>query len=471
MKLYNTLTRTVEEFKPLIPHKLSLYSCGPTVYDFAHIGHIRAYVFNDTLKRVFKYLGYDVKHVMNITDVGHLSDDADSGEDKMEKGARKYGKTVWDLAKYYTDFFFLSMDAMNISRPTITCKATDHIPEMIELVQTLIKGGHAYETQEAVYFDTSTLADYGKLSGQKKEDKKEAVRDDVYTDKDKRHPADFSLWFKRVGKFKDHTMHWDSPWGDGFPGWHIECSAMAMKYLGKTLDIHTGGIDHIPVHHENEIAQSEAANGVPFVHVWMHYHFLQVEGEKMSKSLGNFFTIEDITRRGIDPLAYRLLLLQSHYRQPMNFTWKALEGAEEAYNRLKSEINNLKSKIKNDERSTQTKDEVEGSPDYRTKFLKYIQNDLQTPQAIAVLFTLLKSGVSAAEKLQLVTEFDSILGLELLKEDIIVEIPEEIQRLAAERKKAKDNKEYAKADEIRRQIEAKGYKVEDTKGEYKIIKS
>ena len=460
MKIYNTLSRKIEEFVPIKKGHLSFYACGPTVYDFAHIGHIRAYVFNDTIRRMFEYLGYSVRHVMNITDVGHLSDDGDSGEDKMEKGARKYGKTVWDLAQYYTDFFFMSMDRMNILRPTIVCKATDHIAEMIDIIKILIQKGNAYETKEAVYFDVSTFKTYGALSGQNMEEKMKAARKDVYEDPDKRHPSDFALWFKRVGKFHDHTMHWDSPWGDGFPGWHIECSAMSMKYLGKTIDIHTGGIDHIPVHHENEIAQSEAANGVLFVHYWMHYHFLQVEGEKMSKSLGNFFTIEDIQKRGIEPMAFRLLLLQSHYRQPMNFTWKALEATQEAYKKLKIEIAHLKS---------QKREGVnEKTSPFKDTFVKALENDLQTPQAVAVLFTMLKSDVSAEEKLTLVADFDKVLGLELLKDQEEEKIPPEIVDLAEKRKAAKQAKDYDLADMLRKQIEEKGYAVEDKTGGYTI---
>lgn len=463
MKLYNTLSRTVEEFKPIIPKNISLYACGPTVYDFAHIGHIRAYVFNDTLRRVLEYLGYRVRYVMNITDVGHLSDDADQGEDKMEKGARKYGKTVWELAQYYTDFFFMSMDAMNILRPTIVCKATDHIPEMIALVEKLIEKGHAYETKEAVYFDVTTFKEYGKLSGQNMEEKMKAKRDEVYVDPEKKHPADFSLWFKRTGKFKDHAMHWESPWGDGFPGWHIECSAMSMKYLGKTLDIHTGGIDHIPLHHENEIAQSEGANEVPFVHYWMHYHFLQVDGQKMSKSLGNFFTIEDIAKRGMDPMAFRLLLLQSHYRQPMNFTWKALEGANDAYNKLKKLIGTLTNDIGE-------KQNLSGQAQgHKHMFEGAIANDLQTPMAVATLWTMLKDGqISNFEKVTLATDFDRVLGLNLLKKEETVNIPQEIIDLAEERKQAKAQKGYERADKLRKQIEEKGYKIEDVKGGYKL---
>jgi len=465
MKLYNTLSRQIEEFKPIHKNKLSFYACGPTVYDFSHIGHIRAYVFNDTVRRAFEYFHYDVNHVMNITDVGHLSDDADAGEDKMEKGARKYGKTVWDLAKYYTDFFFMSMDSVNILRPKVVCKATDHIPEMIELIKTLVQKGHAYDTKEAIYFDVATFKDYGKLSGQKSEDKKQGVREDVYADAAKKHPADFALWFKRIGKFKDHTMHWESPWGEGFPGWHIECSAMSMKYLGKTIDIHTGGIDHIPVHHENEIAQSEAANEAPFVHYWMHYHFLQVEGQKMSKSLGNFYTIEDIIKKGCSPLAFRLLLLQSHYRQPMNFSWRALEATQEAYGKLKAQSQKLKAKSLKLKAETNKMDVP-----FKNQFVEALENDLQTPQAVAVLFTMLKSDLSAGEKYDLIKDFDQVLGLDLLKEESVTAIPQDVIDLAEARKQAKTDKEFTKADELRKQIEEKGYEVEDSKGEYIIKK-
>lgn len=463
MRLYNTLSKTVEVFEPIAKNKLSFYACGPTVYDFAHIGHIRAYVFNDTLRRAFEYVGYDVRHVMNITDVGHLSDDADQGEDKMEKGARKYGKTVWDLAQYYTDFFFMSMDAVNILRPTIVCKATDHVIEMVAMVETLIKKGHAYETKEAVYFDVETYKEYGQLSGQNANEKKQGTRNDVYVDPEKRHSADFALWFKRVGKFKDHTMHWESPWGDGFPGWHIECSAMSMKYLGKTIDIHTGGIDHIPVHHENEIAQSEAANGVPFVHYWMHYHFLQVEGQKMSKSLGNFYTIEDIIKREIHPMAFRLLILQSHYRQPMNFTWQAVESVNEAYKKMKKYIIELK------ENPDEEKIHSLQAQKYKRLFIDAISNDLQTSIAVATLWTMLKdSQIPDFEKRALVADFDMVLGLQLLTEEGKKSIPKEITALAQKRVKAKNAKNFAKADELRKKIEESGYKIEDKKDGFTI---
>jgi len=466
MKLYNTRSRLLEDFTPLTPNHLSLYTCGPTVYDFAHIGHIRAYVFNDTLRRAFAQSGYNVKHVMNITDVGHLSDDGDSGEDKMEKGARKYGKTVWDLARFYTDFFFSSMDQMNIMRPTIVCKATEHISEMVKLVQTLIQKGHAYETTEAVYFDVSTFPRYGQLSGQKTDDKATASREEVYVDPDKKNSADFVLWFKRVGKFKDHTMHWDSPWGDGFPGWHIECSAMSMKYLGTTMDIHTGGIDHIPVHHENEIAQSEAATGVPFVHYWMHYHFLQVEGQKMSKSLGNFYTIEDIKQKGFEPMALRLLLLQSHYRQPMNFTWKALAAAHEAYRKMKSEIHSMKLGGDSSQDITSS-----SNNEYKKRFVTALENDLQTPQALAVLFTMMKSNMPTNVKLALAADFDQVLGLNLLKDETTEPVPPEVVELAKRRIQAKRAKDYDRADKLRQDIHKLGYTVLDTKDHYTLKKN
>ena len=464
MKLYNTLSRTKEEVTPLDGKTISFYACGPTVYDYTHIGHIRSYIYNDILRRVFPYLGTQIKHVMNITDVGHLSDDADSGEDKMEKGARKYGKTVWDLAQYYMDFFFMSMDAVNILRPEIVCKATDHISEIIELVKTLVEKGHAYETKDAVYFDITTYKSYGKLSGQKNEDKMEAVRKEVSVDPGKKHPADFVLWFKRVGKFENHTMHWNSPWGDGFPGWHIECSAMSMKYLGKTIDLHTGGEDHIPLHHENEIAQSEAATGVPFVKHWVHFSFLQVNGQKMSKSLGNFYTIEDINKHNMHPLALRLLFLQTHYRQLMNFTWEAAEGANEAYLKLKAQ--SLKLKAEGERQNVAIPTEV--GIQFKQSFISALENDIQVPQAIAVLFTMLKSDLKAEEKIALIKDFDRVLGLDLLKEEEKTIIPREIVDLAEQRKQAKAQKNYTKADGLRKQIEEKGYRIEDVKDKYSL---
>jgi cysteinyl-tRNA synthetase len=294
MKLYNTKSRQIEEFEPLKKGFVTMYACGPTVYDYTHIGHMKKYIGDDVLRRTLSYFGYEVKHVMNITDVGHLTNDSDEGDDKFEKKAESEGKNVWQIAELYTEYFHKSMEAVNVLPPNIEPKATDHIKEMIELNQDLIAKGFAYETNQALYFDISKYSEYGSLSGQKLSDKIIGAREEVSSDPEKRNPADFALWFKRAGKFANHTMYWPSPWGDGFPGWHIECSAMSMHYLGETIDIHTGGIDHIPVHHENEIAQSECATGHDFVRYWVHHAFLNVNGEKMSKSKHNYYTLSDI---------------------------------------------------------------------------------------------------------------------------------------------------------------------------------
>ncbi|MCX5636126.1 MAG: cysteine--tRNA ligase, partial [Planctomycetota bacterium] len=334
--LTNSLTRKKEKFEAIAPPDVGMYTCGITVYDYAHIGHGRKYVTDDILKRVLTANGYKVKHVQNVTDVGHLISDADEGEDKLEKGAIKQGKTVWEVAEFFTKNFYESMDKLNIIRPDVICKATDHIKEQIELVQKLMDKGFAYDTPEAVYFDIAKFPKYGEAFGQKLEDKKVAARGEVQTGEHKKSPADFALWFKRVGRFENHTMHWDSPWGDGFPGWHIECSAMSMKYLGEQIDIHTGGEDHISIHHPNEIAQSEAATGKsPFVKYWLHTAFLTIDGKKMSKSLENFYTVSDVAKKDFDPLALRYLYLGAHYRDPLNFTWDSLQAAQSALVKIK----------------------------------------------------------------------------------------------------------------------------------------
>lgn len=466
MKLYNTRSRKIEEFKPLNPPAVTFYSCGPTVYDFTHIGHMRYFVEVDIIKRALNYLGYKVNHVMNITDVGHLSGDDDSGEDKMEKGAKKYGKTVWEVAKFYTDFFQKTLNSLNTQPPDTLCKATDHIQEMIQLIKKMDEKGFIYETDEAVYFDTSKFKGYGKLSGQKLEDKKKGARQDVYLDPKKKNPTDFALWFKTVGRFKDHSMHWPSPWGEGFPGWHIECSAMSMKYLGSTLDIHTGGVDHIAVHHEDEIAQSEAATGKPFVNYWMHIEFLNVDGKKMSKSLGNFYTIEDLEKQMIDPLSLRLLFLQTHYRQPMNFTWDSAKSADETYRKLRQLVISLK---RQQERSMLSEDKLKKIDDYRRQFQEALSQDLQTPQAVAIMWEMLKSNIPSTDKLDLLFEFDQVLGLRLnqVMQDAI---PEEVAKLAQRRKTAKSIKDFEAADQLREQIKKLGYEVEDLKDDYKIKK-
>ena len=468
MKLYNTASRKIEDFKPFNPSNVTFYACGPTVYDYTHIGHLRTYVNNDVLKRALGFLGYKVKHVMNITDVGHLTGDSDEGEDKMEKGATKTGATVWELARVYTDYFISSLDEMNIIRPDVFSNATQHIPEFIEMIKVLESKGFTYETDEALYFDVSKFKNYGKLSGQKLEEKITAARKEIHVDAGKRNPADFVLWFKAIGRFKNHIMRWPSAWGEGFPGWHIECSAMCMKYLGETVDIHAGAIDLIPVHHENEIAQSEAATGKPFVRYWFHNDFLLVDGQKMSKSLGNFYTIDDLKNSKIGPMALRLLFLQTHYRQIMNFTWESLSASGNAYNKLVNHICELKQKISE---SNLKKGYGEDAKNYRQKFVDAISDDLQAPKAVAVLWEIIKSNLPPDEKLRLILEIDEVLGLNLKNAKFFaVEIPEEIKKLAQEREKARLAQDFQKSDELRKKIAEKGYSVKDTAEGYKISK-
>lgn len=461
MKLYNTYTRKIEEFKPIDPSLISLYTCGPTVYDYTHIGHARAYIVNDLLRRSLIFLKYKVKHVMNITDVGHLTGDDDSGIDKLEKGAKKYNKSVWDVVDFYTDYFFKTTDALNILRPNIVCPATKHIKEMIMMIEKLISNGLAYETDEAVYFDVSKFPKYGQLSGQSLNEKIKGVRKEVYIDPKKKNNADFALWFKRVGRFKDHTMHWTSPWGDGFPGWHIECSAMSIKYLGEMIDIHTGGIDHIPVHHENEIAQSEGTTGKQFVNYWFHYNFLMVDEQKMSKSLGNIYTIDDIIKKQYDPISLRYLFLQTHYRQLANFTWDSLSSAQESLEKLRKIVLEL--------RSSKETSKHDVSETFSQRFSNSVSDDLQIPQALAVMWEMLKSNLSAKKKLELIIDFDKVFGLKL-NEVSEEKVPQEIIELAEERKKAKENHDYAASDIIRDKIVSSGYSIEDTKDGYKIKK-
>ncbi len=468
LKLYNTLSRKVEDFSPMHPPDVGLYTCGMTVYDYAHIGHGRKYVGDDILRRVLERFGYHVTHVQNVTDVGHLSSDADEGEDKMEKGAAKIGKTVWEVAEFFTKQFYESMDKLNILRPHVMCKATEHIKEQIALVAKLIDKGYAYDTEEAVYFDISAFPSYGSLFGQNLEEKKVAVRQDVNTGEHKRHPADFALWFKRVGRFADHAMHWDSPWGDGFPGWHIECSAMSMKYLGESFDIHTGGIDHIPVHHPNEIAQSEAATGVtPFVRYWVHHGFLMVDGAKMSKSLGNIYTIDDVVARGFNPLALRYFYLTAHYRKPLNFTWEALKGAQRALEALRDHIH-TPSTI--DQTDMPTKLDLDGTRDFENRFREALEDDLNMPRALAVAQAAAKSTLHSRIKKELMENFDQVLGLDLLKRIQECDIPSDVQALIDARSKLREQKKFKEADNVRKHIEEKGFIVEDTIGGYSVKK-
>ena len=443
IKLYNTLTRKKEVFKPLKDKKVGFYTCGPTVYWYQHIGNLRSYIFSDILKRVLIFNGYKVKQVMNITDVGHLTSDADTGEDKIEKAAKKEGKTAKEISNYYWKIFRQDFKKLNIQEPDIWCKATEHIKEQIALIKKLEEKGYTYKTSDGIYFDTSKFKDYGKLAGLKKEGLEPGKRVGM---KEKKNPTDFALWkFSPVGIKRQ--MEWKSPWGIGFPGWHIECSAMSMKYLGESFDIHTGGEDHIPIHHPNEIAQSEAATGKKFVNFWLHGAFLTFKGEKVSKSRGGLYTVSELEEKGFPPLAYRYFCLTAHYRTPLDFSFKALENAENSVGRLK----NIISELRDDKKLNQK---------YLEEFNKAISDDLDMPNALAILWNFLRNN-SAEGKIKTIKEMDKVLGLDLFKKEKII-IPKEISQLVKEREKARKNKNWQRADELRKEIKAKGYLIEDT---------
>ena len=457
--LTNTMSRRKEVFKPLREGEVGIYTCGLTVYNFAHIGNLRAYVFADTLKRMFLFNGYKVNHVMNITDVGHLTGDEDEGEDKMEAGARREGKTVWEIVDFYTEAFFDDLKRLRIIFPTVTCRATRHIDDMIDMIRKIESNGYTYVAGGNVYFDTSKLSDYGKLARLKLDE--DNTRSRVESDPYKRNPFDFVLWFTRY-KYDSHAMQWDSPWGRGFPGWHIECSAMSSKYLGERFDIHTGGIDHIPIHHTNEIAQSEAAFGHEWVNYWLHSEFLVIgEGEKMSKSLGNFITLQTLIDKGYDPAEYRYYLLGAHYKKQLAFTLEALDGAKSAMKRLTTKIGELKGS----EAPVSKLNSV-----LLNEFHEAINDDLNTPRALAVLWKVVDSeDLCPGEKLPLINEFDRVLGLGLSEIETEV-IPEEVEELANQRDQARRGKDWKKADELRKLISEKGYEVLDERDGYKIRK-
>ena len=453
--LFNTLSRKIEKFEP-IKDVVGLYTCGPTVYDFAHIGNFRTYIVEDILKRVLILNGYKVKHVMNITDVGHLTDDQDQGEDKIEVSAKKHKKTAWEIAEFFTDAFIKDAKKLNILMPDVMPKATEHIPEMIELIKKLEKNGYTYITSDGVYFDTSKFKDYGKLANLSNMEILPGARVEIG---DKKNPTDFALW-KFSPKDKKRQMEWESPWGVGFPGWHIECSAMSMKYLGEQFDIHCGGIDHINVHHTNEIAQSEAATGkVPFVKYWIHINFLNLKDKKMAKSEGNIILIKDIEDRGFNPLSFRLLVLQAHFQSFLEFSWESLEAANNALKRLK-EIVNINYKNFDENKINQF---------WKEKILEKFNNNLDTPEALSLIWTMLKSDIKEEEKIGTLLYFDQILGLKL-DEKIYLEIedlPKEIKNLIEERERLRKEKKYKEADEIREKLKNMGYividKIEGTK--------
>ncbi len=451
LKLYNTLSRKKEIFKPLKNKKVGFYSCGPTVYWYQHIGNLRSYVFADILKRVLKYNKYLVKHVMNVTDVGHLTSDADSGEDKIEKAAKKEKKKAQQIANFYWKIFREDFKKLNIIEPDIWCKATEHIKEMIQLIKTLEKKGFTYKTNDGIYFNTSKLKDYGKLARLKIKKLKSGIRVKM---REKKHKTDFALW-KFSEKPGIRQQEWKSPWGIGFPGWHIECSAMSMKYLGKSFDIHTGGEDHISVHHTNEIAQSEAATGKKFVNYWLHGAFLVFKGKKISKSKGGLCTIAELEQKGFEPLTYRYFVLNTHYKSPLEFSLNNLNGAKNTYTRLK----NIISEIKNDKKINKQ---------YLKKFEETINNDLNMPKALSVLWNLLRDK-KATGKIETIKKMDEVFALDLLKQEKL-EIPTPVKRLLKKREEERKKENWHKADEIRKEIQKLGYLIEDTKKGVKIKK-
>jgi cysteinyl-tRNA synthetase len=472
MRLYNTLTRTIEEFKPLKDGEVSLYTCGPTVYNYAQIGNLRKFLFDDTLRRTLAATGLEVKHVMNITDVGHLTSDADEGEDKAEKGARREGKTVREVADMYTEAFKRDMAALNILPPTAKpdrklnrqfkdtyARATDFIDEQIDMVGRLLDRGYAYQTEEAIYFEVAKLPSYGVLTGQNLADKEVGARDEVVTATHKRSPYDFAVWFFTVGRFADHTMRWPSPWGDGFPGWHLECSAIIHGLLGDPIDIHTGGIDHIGTHHPNEMAQTEGAFGHHLANYWIHSEFILVDGAKMSKSKENFYILRDITEKGFHPLVLRLLYLQAHYRSELNFTWESMEATQNtllnlyAWADLKHQDNLAEMRL--------AEDNIE---QFIGRVTAALADDLSTTQALAEVYKYSSSlapgmTLSLEEFNELLGRLDALLGLSLSHRP---DISDEAKELIAKRETAREARDWSKADQYRTQLKKHKLEISDT---------
>lgn len=456
MKLYNTLSKKIEEFVPHEEGKVKMYTCGPTVYHFAHIGNLRTYIFEDILEKTLEYIGYDVKRVMNITDVGHMTSDSDSGEDKMLKGAEREHKTVYEIADFYTKAFMSDIQKLNIKKPEIIEKASDHIDVYIEMIETLLKKGYAYEASSNIYFDVTKIPNYYELSGKKSEDLLVGVRDDVEEDKAKRNPADFGLWFT-TSKFENQVMRWDSPWGVGYPGWHIECSGISYRYLGEYLDIHCGGVDNIFPHHTNEIAQSESFVGHKWCNYWCHGEHLNDSSGKMSKSKGEFLTLSLLESKGYDPIIYRLFCLNSHYRSQLVFSYESLDATKNAYQKLLSKIKSMK-----DQPDGQL--EMDVIEQYQNQFKEALENDLNTANAITTLYDVLKSDCTNATKLYLIESFDMVLSLNLLKEDVIdATLESYIEEMIQKRNEAKKNKDYTLADQIRNELLEKNIELKDTR--------
>ena len=460
MKIFNTLTRKKEDFVPFVPGKVNMYTCGPTVYHFAHIGNLRSYIMEDVLEKVLRYSGYDVKRVMNITDVGHLSSDADTGEDKMLKGAKRENKTIMEIAQFYTDAFFSDCAKLNIKTPDVVEPATNCIDSFIEMIETLLEKGYAYQAGENIYFDTSKLGDYYVFGNHSEEDLMVGVRDDVTEDTNKKNKNDFVLWFTK-SKFEDQALKWDSPWGVGYPGWHIECSCISMKHLGEYMDIHCGGIDNMFPHHTNEIAQSEAYLGHKWCNYWFHVHHLNDQSGKMSKSKGEFLTVSLLESKGYNPLAYRLFCLQSHYRSPLVFSYEALDQAEGTYKKLKKRIANLEKDGVVDEAAV---------AEYKEKFVEAVGNDVNTSMGITLLYDVLKAELNGATKRAIIDSYDYVLSLDLMKDEVQEEesgVDAELEAFVLakieERKAAKKAKDFALADAIRNELLEHGIIIKDTR--------
>ncbi|MBO5175812.1 MAG: cysteine--tRNA ligase [Lachnospiraceae bacterium] len=456
--LFNTLTRKVENLIPNVDGKINMYTCGPTVYHFAHIGNLRCYIMEDILEKTLRYVGYDVKRVMNITDVGHLSSDADTGEDKMLKGAKRENKTVMEIAKFYTDAFFSDCEKLNIKRPDVVEPATNCIDNFIEMVEKLLVKGYAYVAGGNVYFDTSKLQEYYVFSSQAEQELMTAVRDDVSEDENKKNKSDFVLWFTK-SKFDNQELKWESPWGVGYPGWHIECSCISMKHLGEYMDIHCGGIDNIFPHHTNEIAQSEAYLGHKWCNYWFHVHHLTEKGnQKMSKSNGEFLTVSLLEQKGYKPIVYRFFCLQSHYRKPLEFSYEVLDNVGVAYEKLHKKVLELKDDGAVDEAKF---------AEFRAKFEEVLTNDMNTSMAITIIYDVLRDEMNDATKKALIASFDEVLSLDLTVAEEATAVDAELEAFVLakieERKAAKKEKDFAKADAIRAELLEKGVQIKDTR--------
>ena len=446
LRLFDTYTRSLRDFEPLQSSEVGLYACGPTVYDYAHIGNLRTYIFEDILRRVLEFNGFRIKHVMNITDVGHLTSDADTGEDRMEEGSQRTGKSAWEIAEIYTQEFKADLQRLNIQMPHIWCRATDHILEQIEFIQCIEAKGYTYPTSDGIYFDTSKLSDYGHLARLSIEGLQAGVRVDMA---EKRNQTDFALW-KFSSPIEKRQMEWDSPWGMGFPGWHIECSTMAVKYLGPFFDIHCGGEDHIMVHHPNEIAQTQACYNTHLANFWVHGYFLQIDNNRMGKSVGNFLRLQSLIDQGYEPLAWRFFCLGAHYRTKLNFMWDGLDGAVTTLNRL---------------RMTAHEWGLPGTPDeeYIERFADQVNDDLNMPRALALTWDLAKSDLPSSAKKATLLEFDRVFGLRLADWQPATEVvPSEITILVEQRQQARKERRWQVADMLREKIRAAGYEIEDT---------